>query len=177
MERIKPLKRHKMISVRRGQLQIAETLIAVSLMLVLALLLINAAELTSSPTGKLSNLDQSASDILATADEAGILRPVVYLYGDPRYEVDYTFYQNLLNDYFSSVLTQNIDYALIAHEIINGTIKSDFFSLIGSPAKIIALKQGGEGVIANYHLGSFTSATFGQYSTHYLVQLYLWEKI
>jgi hypothetical protein len=164
-------------SARKGQLQIAETLIAVSLMLVLALLLISAAELSISPSSELSDLDQTASDILATADEAGLLRPVVYLFGNSRYEIEFLSYQNLLDDYISSVLSQNLDYAMIAHEIVNGTIKSEYSILIGSPGNIGALQQGGEGVIANYYLGSFTSATFGQYSNQFFVQLYLWEKI
>ncbi|MFX0171086.1 MAG: hypothetical protein ACFE9L_04130 [Candidatus Hodarchaeota archaeon] len=164
-------------NARKGQLQIAETLIAVSLMLVLALLLISAAELSLSPSSELSNLDQTASDILATADEGGLLRPVVYLLSSSKYETEFLSYQNLLDDYISSVLSQNIDYAMIAHEIVNGTIKSEYSILIGSPANIGALQQGGEGVIANYYLGSFTSATFGQYSTQFFVQLYLWEKI
>ena len=74
------------------------------------------------------------------------------------------------------MVSNNIDYALIAHEIINGTINENYFSLIGSSTALAALQKGGEGVVANYHLGSFTSAMFGQYSMQYLVQLYLWEK-
>ncbi len=165
------------INVRKGQLQIAETLIAVSLMLVLALLLISAAEFSFSPSSELSNLDQTASDILTTADEAGLLRPVVYLFNNPRYKIEYQSYSDQLDDYFSSILSQNLDYAMIAHEIVNSTIESEYIILIGSPANIGALQQGGEGVIANYYLGSFSSATFGQYSTQFFVQFYVWEKI
>ncbi|MFX0049867.1 MAG: hypothetical protein ACFFAJ_10420 [Candidatus Hodarchaeota archaeon] len=171
------MKKFITFNARKGQLQIAETLIAVSLMLVLALLLISAAEMAFSPSSELSGLDQTASDILATADEAGLLRPVVYLFGSSRYETEFLSYQNLLDDYFSSVLSQNLDYIMISHEIVNGTIKSEYSVLIGTSANIGALQQRGECVIANYYLGSFASATFGQYSTQFFVKLYLWEKI
>ncbi|UCG03661.1 MAG: hypothetical protein JSW11_06665 [Candidatus Heimdallarchaeota archaeon] len=160
----------------RGQLQIAETLVSVALMLVLALLLIGATNQTLSSYSNLTGLDQTATDILAASDEAGLLRPVIYLYGDTRYEQEFLSYKNLLNEYITTIVSKNIDYALIAHEIVNGTINEDFFSVIGSSTALVALQQGGKGVVANYHLGSFTSATFGQYTTQYLVQLYLWEK-
>ncbi|MHA2202475.1 MAG: hypothetical protein ACW991_02185 [Candidatus Hodarchaeales archaeon] len=160
----------------RGQLQIAETLVSVALMLVLALLLISATNQTLSSYSNLTGLDQSATDILTAADEAGLLRPVIYLYEYARYGEEYSYYRNLLDEYIFAMVSNNIDYFLIAHEINNGTIDQDYFSLIGSSTALAALQQGGEGVVANYHLGSFTSATFGQYSTQYLVQLYLWEK-
>jgi len=160
----------------RGQLQIAETLVSVALMLVLALLLINATNQTLSPYSNLTSMDQSATDILIAADEAGLLRPVIYLYGNTKYEADYSSYRSQLEEYISIVVSDNIDYALIAHEINNNTVESNYFSPIGSSTAISAIQQGGEGVVANYHLGSFTSATFGHYSTQYLIQLYLWEK-
>ncbi len=170
MERIEQMKK------QRGQLQIAETLVSVALMLVLALLLIGATNQTLSSYSNLIGLDQSATDILTAADEAGLLRPVIYLYGDSRYREEHSYYKDLLDEYIFAMVSNNIDYTLIAHEINNGTIDQDYFSLIGSSTALAALQQGGEGVVANYHLGSFTSATFGQYTTQYLVQLYLWEK-
>ncbi|MFX0122656.1 MAG: hypothetical protein ACFFAE_03405 [Candidatus Hodarchaeota archaeon] len=160
----------------RGQLQIAETLVSVALMLVLALILIGATNQTLSSYSNITGLDQSATDILTAADEAGLLRPVIYLYGDTAHEEEYSYYRNLLNEYIFIMVSNNIDYALIAHEINNGSINQDYFGIIGSSTALAALQQRGEGVVANYHLGSFTSATFGQYSTEYLVQLYLWEK-
>jgi len=160
----------------RGQLQIAETLISVALMLVLALLLINAANQTRTPYTSLMSLDQSATDILLAADEAGLLRPVIYLYGNSRYEIEFSAYQSQLDDFLSSILSTNIDYTLIAHEVHDGTLDQIYFTLIGSSANIVALQQGGEGIVANYHLGSFSSAAFGQFNSQYLVQLYLWEK-
>lgn len=162
---------------QRGQLQIAETLVSVALMLVLALLLIGATNQTMSSYSNLAGLDQSATDILTAADEAGLLRPVVYLYGNARYGEEYSYYRNVLEDYILSMVPNNIDYSLIAHKIDNGTINEDYFSLIGSTTALASLQQGGEGVVANYHLGSFTSSMFGQFSTQYLVQLYLWEKL
>jgi hypothetical protein len=161
---------------QRGQLQIAETLISVALMLILALLLIGATNQTLTSYSNLTGLDQSATDILTAADEVGLLRPVVYLYENTKYGEEYTYYHNLLNDYFLSMISNNIDYALIAHIVENGIINEDYFSLIASTTALASLEQGGEGVVANYHLGSYTSATFGQFSTQYLVQLYLWEK-
>jgi hypothetical protein len=160
----------------RGQLQIAETLVSVALMLVLALLLISATNQTLSSYSNLAGLDQSATDILTAADEAGLLRPIIYLYGDTRYVEEYSYYRDLLEDYILSMVPNNIDYVLIAHIVDNGTIDKDFFNLIGSTTALASLQKGGQGVVANYHLGSFTSPTFGQFATEYLVQLYLWEK-
>lgn len=170
MEQIEHMKKH------RGQLQIAETLVSVALMLVLALLLIGATNQTLSSYSNLEGLDQTATDILTAADEVKLLRPTVYLYGDTRYGEEYSYYQDLLEEYILSMVPIYIDYALIAHIVENGTINEDYFSLIGSTTAIVSLQQGGEGVVANYHLGSFTSSVFGQFSTQYLVQLYLWEK-
>ena len=160
----------------RGQLQIAETLVSVALMLVLALFLIAATNQTLSSYSNLVGLDQTATDLLTAADEAGLLRPTIYLYGDTKHTEEYSYYRNLLEDYFLSMIPNDIDYALIAHLADNGTINEDYFSLIGSTTALASLQQGGEGVVANYHLGSFTSPAFGQFSTQYLVQLYLWEK-
>ncbi len=162
--------------IHRGQLQIAETLVSVALMLVLAILLINATNQTLSPYSNLTSLDQSATDILIAADEAGILRPVIYLYDDYNHKADYTYYRNQLDDYISITVSDNIDYALIAHEINNETIDPNYICHIGSPTAIAAIQQSGEGIVANYHLGSFTSAAYGYYFTQFLVQLYLWEK-
>lgn len=158
----------------RGQLQIAETLIAVSLMLVLALLLISASQ-QITPATNLSYLDQEATDILSSADEVGLLRPAIYLYGSKI--TDFQLYQEMLEDYFSAILSANIGFALIAHEILNETVNPSYFTVIGSPANIGALQEGGKAVIANYFLGSFNSAKYGLFSTQYLVQLYLWEMI
>lgn len=164
------------MKTHRGQLQIAETLVSIALMLVLALLLISATNQTLSSYSNITGLDQSATDILIAADEAGLLRPVIYLYGDTRYGEEYTYYRNLLDEFIFAMVSNNIDYALIAHIVDNGSINKDYFSLIGSTTALTSLQEGGEGVVANYHLGSFTSAIFGQFSTQYLVQLYLWEK-
>ncbi len=164
-------------SVHRGQLQIAETLVSVSLILVLALLLINATNQALIPYSGLTSLDLSATDILTNADEAGLLRPVVYLFSDSRYGTNFSTYQNLLNDYISTIFSESIGYALIAHKVTNGSIDPEYDLLIGSPTDIGALQKGGEGIVANYHLGSFTSSIFGRFYTQYLVQLYLWEKI
>ena len=164
-------------SVHRGQLQIAETLVSVSLMLVLALLLINATNQTLVPYSGLTSLDLAATDILTNADEAGFLRPVVYLFGDSRYGTNFSAYRNLLIDYISTIIPESIGYALTVQEVINGSIDPEYDLLIGSPTDIGALQQGGEGIVANYHLGSFTSSVFGRFYTQYLVQLYLWEKM
>jgi hypothetical protein len=91
-------------SVHRGQLQIAETLIAVSLMLVLALLLISSADQLVQKSDDTAILDRMATDILATADEVGFLRPVVYLYNDTSRVAEYVNHRNLLDDYIASIL-------------------------------------------------------------------------
>ncbi|MHA1541646.1 MAG: hypothetical protein ACTSQH_01565, partial [Candidatus Hodarchaeales archaeon] len=97
---------------RRGQLQIAETLVSVSLMLILALLLINTANQVNNSHSNIINLHQTASDILLTADEAGLLRPVVFLHGQSEYSSDYTASVKILGDFIDSILTANTDFAL-----------------------------------------------------------------
>ncbi len=161
---------------QRGQLQIAETLVAVSLMLVLAIFLINAANMAIPTYSNLENLDKIGSDILSTADETGLLRPVVYLYENEDYILEYETYLDSLSMFISSINSESIGFALIAHNIVNGTTDPIYFTLIGSPAEILALQNGGEGTVTNYYLGSFSSTSFGLYYTQYLVRLYLWEK-
>ncbi len=161
----------------RGQLQIAETLVSVSLMLVLALFLVSAATQAESPYSSLENLDRVASDILVTSDEAGLLRPVIYLYSDNVHETNYTYYRNSLDVFISTIISGNIGYAMIAHEVINGSAALNYFTLLGNSIEIFGLLNGGEGAVCNYFLGSFSSATFGLYYSQYLVRLYLWEKI
>lgn len=160
----------------RGQLQIAETLVSVSLMLVLAIFLINAANQAIPTHSNLENLDKVGSDILSTADEAGLLRPVVYLYENEDYNLEYETYLDSLSTFISTMMTEYIGYALIVHNIVNGSTDPIYFTLIGSPAEIMALQNGGEGTVTNYYLGSFASASYGLYYTQYLVRLYLWEK-
>ncbi|MHA1967914.1 MAG: hypothetical protein ACW964_08945 [Candidatus Hodarchaeales archaeon] len=161
----------------RGQLQIAETLVSVSLMLVLAVFLINAANQAIPTYSNLENLDRVASDILSISDEAGLLRPVVYLHDNENYNSEYETYLDSLNTFISTIISENIGYALIAHNLVNGTPDQIYFTLIGSPAEIQALQNGGKGTVTNYYLGSFASASYGLYYTQYLVRLYLWEKI
>ena len=162
---------------RRGQLQIAETLVSVSLMLILALLLINAANQVNNSYSNTLNLQYTASDILFTADEAGLLRPVVFLHGQIEYLSDYTLNLEILTDYIDSSLTANIGFALRMRTVNNEVVSSEYIYLIGSQANIATLQQGSEGIIANYFTGSFSSAIYGNFDDQYLVDLYLWEKV
>ena len=162
---------------RRGQLQIAETLVSVSLMLILALLLINAANQVNNSYSNTMNLQHAASDILLTADEAGLLRPVVFLYDQIDYYSDYTANLEILTDYIDSSLTANIGFVLRMRTVIDQVVTSEYIYLIGSQANIAVLQQGGEGIIANYFAGSFSSAIYGNFADQYLIDLYLWEKM
>ncbi len=162
---------------RRGQLQIAETLVSVSLMLILALLLINAANQANNTYSDLTHLKHTASDILWTADEAGLLRPVVYLHNQAEFLSNYTSYLDNLNEYISSVLTDNLGFVLRISGISNDVIDNDYIYLIGVEGDIRALQQGKEGVQASYFVGSFSSAYYGLYTNQYLLDLYIWEKI
>lgn len=164
-------------SVHRGQLQISETLIAVSLMLVLALLLISSAEQVIQQSDDTAILDRMATDILTTADETGLLRPAIYLYNDTSRYTVYLNYRNLLDEYIASILPVKTGYALLAHKVTNGTMDPTYFILIGSDSEIGALAAGGKSVTANYFLSSFTSAIFGQFHEQFIVSLYLWGKI
>ena len=143
---------------RRGQLQIAETLVSVSLMLILALLLINTANQVNDSHSNIINLHQTASDILLTADEAGLLRPVVFLHDQSEYSSDYSASVKILGDFIDSILTANIDFALRMRAVVDQVVTSDYIYLIGSQSSIVALQQGSEGIIANYYVGSFSSA-------------------
>ncbi len=165
-----------MLNKRKGQLQIAETLVSVTLMLALALLLISAANQLTSPSTDFTYLNQTAEDILATADELGLLRPCVYLFGSINYDDAYILYQDALIDYIKVHMPPKLGYALICHEIIDGSTNPSYFTIIGTSADILAY-QGDAIVVANYHLGSFSSSEFGLFDLQYLVQLFIWEKI
>ncbi len=169
--------KHLRLKNRRGQLQIAETLVSVSLMLILALLLINTANQVNTSHSNIINLHQTASDILLTADEAGLLRPVVFLHDQSEYSSDYTASVKILGDFIDSILTANIDFALRMRAVVDQVVTSDYIYLIGSKSSIVALQQGSEGIIANYYVGSFSSAIYGNFADHYLIDLYLWEKV
>lgn len=162
---------------QRGQLQIAETLVAVSLMLVLALLLINAADQSLNPPQSYKFLDRTGYDVLSTADEAGYLRPSIYLKSNPSYSDEANYFINLLDTYITSILSDNYGFILIAHDLVSGVPSDSYTTILGSVADIAALQTGGEGIVVNYHLGSYTSAEFGQFQNGYLVKLYIWEKI
>ena len=164
-------------SVHRGQLQISETLIAVSLMLVLALLLISSAEQIVQQSDNTAILDRMATDVLTIADETGFLRPVIYLHNDTSRISEYLNYRNLLDEYIASFIPVKTGYALLSHAVVDGTLAPTYFIHIGSVREIVALAEGGNSVTANYFLSSFTSANFGQFRRQYLVSLYLWEKI
>ena len=170
--------RYKQLQLKkhRGQLQIAETLVSVSLMLILALMLISAADQVNNSYSNTKNLQQTASDILLTADEAGLLRPVVFLYNQGDYLSDYTSNLGIIIDYIDSSLTANIDFALRMRAVIDQVVSSEYFYLIGSHTSIVTLQQGSEGILANYFVGSFSSAIYGNFADQYLVELYLWEK-
>ncbi|MHA2138786.1 MAG: hypothetical protein ACXABU_04865 [Candidatus Hodarchaeales archaeon] len=162
---------------RRGQLQIAETLVSVSLMLILALLLINAADQVNKSQSELESLRNIASDVLLTADEANLLRPVIYLYDQAEYVSEYNIHLDILNDFITFSLQDNLGFVLRMSEVQGQEILNPYIYLIGSQTSIIALQQGGDGVQSSYFVGSFSSSEYGHYTTHYLVELYLWEKI
>ncbi|MHA2093691.1 MAG: hypothetical protein ACW98F_03575, partial [Candidatus Hodarchaeales archaeon] len=159
---------------RRGQLQIAETLVSVSLMLILALLLINAADQVNNSQSELENLRNTASDILLTADEANLLRPVIYLYDLIEFRTEFTSHLDILTDFIKLSLQEDLDFVLRMSQVQGQEILTPYIYLIGSQFSIVALQQGGDGVQSNYFVGSFTSSEYGQFTTHYLVELYLW---
>ena len=163
---------------RRGQLQIAETLVSVSLMLILALLLINAADQANYTYSDLTKLQHTASDILWTADESGLLRPVIYLHDQPEFTGNFTIYHDNLGEYISSVLPDSYGYVLRMSEVVNQVISEEYIYLIGIEDDIRALLNNPEGgVQVTYFVGSFSSGYFGIFKSQYLVELYLWEKI
>ena len=61
--------------------------------------------------------------------------------------------------------------------VVDQVVTSDYIYLIGSQSSLVALQQGSEGIIANYYIGSFSSAIYGNFADHYLIDLYLWEKV
>ncbi len=162
---------------RRGQLQIAETLVSVSLMLILALLLINAANQVNNNAGDNVKLQNIASDILITADDAGVLRPTVYFHDRITYQSEYLEYVDILNEIIKTAISDRIGFVLRMRQVIDQVVENDYSYLLGSPADILSLQNGGEGTQAYYFVGSFTSAEYGVFSEQYLVELYLWEKI
>ena len=168
---------HNKVKYRRGQLQIAETLVSVSLMLILALLLISAANQTINNQTGVKHLQQIAFDTLWTADDAELLRPVVYLYNQPAFLSNYTYHLDILDEYISSALTDVIGFVLRMSEITNNTAEDEYIYLIGVEMDIRSLQQGKEGIQASYFVGSFSSSYYGLYNNQYIVDLYVWEKI
>ncbi|MHA2175866.1 MAG: hypothetical protein ACXACP_01370 [Candidatus Hodarchaeales archaeon] len=162
---------------RRGQLQIAETLVSVSLMLILALLLINAANQTNISDRDLTSLQNTASDILITADDTGILRPVIYLRNSIEYQSEYLESVDILNELIKATLSNRIGFVLRMRQVANQIVENEYIYLLGSHADVIALQKGGEGTQAFYFVGSFTSSDYGTFFDNYLVELYVWEKI
>jgi hypothetical protein len=146
-------------------------------MLILALLLINAADQVNESQSDLENLQNTASDVLLTADEANLLRPVIYLYDQSELQSEYEYHLDILNDFITFSLQDGIDFVLRMSEVQGQEILDQYLYLIGSQSSIISLQQGGDGVQSNYFVGSFSSSEYGQFTTHYLVELFLWEKI
>jgi hypothetical protein len=168
---------HKLNKKRRGQLQIAETLVSVSLMLILALLLINAANQANDSYRDLTILQKTASDVLISADDTGILRPVVYLRSSIDYQSEYLESKVILDELIKATFSDRVGYVLRIKQVINQTIDEEYIYLLGSHAEVLALQNGGEGTQASYFIGSYTSANYGIFSDQYLVELYVWEKI
>ncbi|MHA1542752.1 MAG: hypothetical protein ACTSQH_07230, partial [Candidatus Hodarchaeales archaeon] len=79
--------------------------------------------------------------------------------------------------FIDSILTANTDFALRMRAVVDQVVTSDYIYLIGSQSSIVALQQGSEGIIGNYYVGSFSSAIYGNFADHYLIDLYLWEKM
>lgn len=168
---------HIISKKRRGQLQIAETLVSVSLMLILALLLINAANQANNNYRDLSTLQKTASDILITSDDAGVLRPTVYLRNSIEHQSEYLESRTILDELIKATFSDRVGYALRIRQVVNQLVENEYIYLLGSHAEVLTLQNGGEGTQAYYFVGSYASANYGVFSDQYLVELYVWEKI
>ena len=73
-------------------------------MLILALLLISAADQVNKSDSDLESLQNTATDILLTADEANLLRPVIYLYDQLEHNSEYIYHLDILNDFITFTL-------------------------------------------------------------------------
>ena len=114
---------------------------------------------------------------MLTADEANLLRPVVYLYDLLEFRSEFIYHLDILTDFITYSLQEDLDFVLRMSEVQGQEILDPYIYLIGSQISIVALQQGGDGVQSSYFVGSFTSSEYGPFTSHYLVELYLWEKL
>lgn len=166
----------KIMIRRRAQLQISETLISISLLLVLSVLIISIANQALQAEPYESNLDDIGSNILENADELNILRPAIYYYGNSENQEIYQDSILSLESYIDSYIPSSMDYAIFIHQIINKSISDDYFQLLGESTDIINLNHANGVTVIPYYVMNFVSEDYSFFENAYLVKLFIWEK-
>ncbi len=155
----------------RGQLQIAETVLAITFILIMALAIIGVTTDLSQPTQSQSWLKKRAYNILASADELELLRPSVYLIENSTFSQAASFYQQKLKVFIESQLTQNYGYLVTAthYDAETLTVKKTYIIITSNTLS----SQTTESIGAAYLLTGYSSSKYGIYNTTFVVYLYI----
>jgi len=152
----------------RGQLQIAEVLVAATILMVFILSIITfATNITPPPDKNWEELRDKGYFILETADKKDLLRPAVY---------DYENDPVLINDLAAFIrlnLPEYADFAISRAEIKNKTTVTNKLILYSSGVD----KSNQDDIInINYLLTEYYNAGKSS-NTHFIVTLAIWRKI
>ncbi|MFX0116896.1 MAG: hypothetical protein ACFFB3_20275 [Candidatus Hodarchaeota archaeon] len=162
----------KLKTDRRGQLNMMETLIAVSLLIVVSVA-ISASVTNQSGEGSKSDvrwLTQQGRHLLSSADDLGILRPAVYLTGSITYLSEAESFQNDLEILITSQLPLTAEFLVLRVDLIDTS--SDSGRLVVD--KGARPDEGAEVAVASYILGGYSSAEYGLFEEVYAVYLQIW---
>ncbi|MHA2297137.1 MAG: hypothetical protein ACXAEU_11705 [Candidatus Hodarchaeales archaeon] len=143
---------------KRGQLHIAETLVASTILLVLALSVANITINLSEEPESLDWLEKRIWSILETADSSGILKPAVYLEDETSLL--------LLEDFITSKLPMNFEFNL-KRSSENG--EKELISSGTLAATTVEIYR------ASYFISGYSSLEYGIFETHYTVVLTLFK--
>jgi hypothetical protein len=166
------LKLKKLKTDRRGQLNMMETLIAVSLLIVVSVA-ISASVTNQSGEGPKSDvrwLTQQGRHLLSSADDIGILRPAVYLADSITFLSEAESFQNDLELLISSQLPLTAEFLILRVDLLD--ITSDSGRLVVDTGA--RPDEGAEVAVASYLLGGYSSAEYGMFEEVYAVYLQIW---
>ncbi|MFW9995516.1 MAG: hypothetical protein ACFFD4_25995 [Candidatus Odinarchaeota archaeon] len=147
-------------SKKRGQLHIAETLVASTILLVLALSVANITVTLSEEPEGLKWLEERAWAIMETADSSGLLKPAVYLEDETSL--------GLLEDFITSKLPINFGFSL--NRVSNGQKK-----VLISAGSLEA--NTAETYVASYFISGYSSLEHGIFEISYTVTLALYKVV
>lgn len=157
---------------RRGQLNMMETLIAVSLLIVVSVAISSSVtnqsgEDTASDTNWLT---RHGRHLLSSADDLGLLRPAVYLADSPTFTSIAESIQQDLASFISSQLPPAAEFALLRVDL-NDTASSSERPIVDSGSRP---DERAEVAVASFILGGYSSLEYGTFEEVYAVYLEMW---